>query len=161
MATDLQTTGSRSVTQSPEQALPERLRGALEKIQSVKDLPPCGPNTRAMIAASIPKYERASAGSSIHEVERLLTAMASAWPSSKISDAEANARLELFGPALADIPLDILKSALQDAVRTCTFFPSVKEIRDLAAPLKSRRAWELMALKYWAQKSDHPSPNPT
>ena len=65
----------------------------------------------------------------------------SAYRGEKLSDDEADRRLEVYTRMLEDIPPDILREAFQEAIKTMVFFPTVAEIRKLAAAEVLKRRW--------------------
>jgi hypothetical protein len=68
--------------------------------------------------------------------------LANACRDRKLSDDEADLRIEQYTEGLDDIPHDILTDAYKTAIKTMTFFPSVAEFRALCGEL-SRRKWRL------------------
>jgi hypothetical protein len=73
----------------------------------------------------------------------MMTKLALGYPNQKLTDVEAEARMELYAEQLADIPYDMLGPAFAAAIRTLKFFPTIAELRDLAtaqpAPPRRRR----------------------
>ncbi len=61
---------------------------------------------------------------------KLIVTLASAFQNAKLSEAQ----VRIYSAALSDIPHDQLASACLRAVRECTFFPTVAELRRFIAP---------------------------
>lgn len=158
MANDLQTIESKSIIPSCELALPEGLSAIFDRVTSVRDLPACGAKGRAWLDAAIAEHQAGIAGAPRGAIEDLLSGLSVAFPNARTSDAEASARLEAYSAALSDIPADILKAALQKAVKVCKFFPSVAEIREFSAGPQAVRAWRLMAMQWMAREYDRKQP---
>lgn len=114
---------------------------------------PITPDERAQLAALIPVYESALIPASRSEINRMIGKLSLGYPSAKVSDEEADARLELYADALADIPADILGRACMAAVQTRKFFPSVAELREDCTGLALRQ-WRLARIKYLIAKHD-------
>lgn len=62
----------------------------------------------------------------------MMAKMALAYPSLRLSDQEAGARVALYAEQLSDLPAETIGLTFQAAVRTCKFFPSIAELRELA-----------------------------
>lgn len=86
----------------------------------------------AAIERALVVYGEAPSVSTPRQINKMMAKLSLAYPSAKLSEDEAGARLELYGENLCDIPIDILGEGFRAAVRTCKFFPSVSELRDLA-----------------------------
>lgn len=70
-------------------------------------------------------------------LEELIAVLSDFLPSAtnrKLSEDEADLRLELFIEALADIPADLIDVARQRCMRNCKFSPSPAEIREQVKP---------------------------
>lgn len=106
----------------------------------------CTPDERAQLAAALPAYEAALEPASREGCRRAITKLALAYPSAKVSDAEAEARLELFADALSDVPGDVLGNACMAILRESRFFPSPAEIRAKCGGL-AKRQWELSKMR--------------
>jgi hypothetical protein len=106
----------------------------------------CSPDERAALAALIPAYEQALAPASERGCKRAIGKVALAFPASKVSDDEAEARLELYAEALADVPADVLAEACMAVVREARFFPTPAEIRAKCGSL-AKRQWELSKIR--------------
>lgn len=79
----------------------------------------------------------------------MMAKLAIGYPGQRVSDREADARLELYTEQLSDIPPDVLGMAFREAVRTIKFFPSIAEIRAIASKLPNprlEREWFLQEL---------------
>lgn len=101
---------------------------------------------RAALAALIPGYEAALEPASERGRKRAIGKVALAFPAAKVSDDEAEARLELYAEALSDIPADVLGEACMAIVREARFFPTPAEIRAKCGSL-ARRQWELSKIR--------------
>lgn len=130
--------------------LVEPLRKALTS--SYAFLPLVGPDEAAAIPAVIDELERGLVGSTEAQIDRMVTKLALLYPSARISDAEAGARLELYVELLCDIPFDILSGAFRTIAQTSKFFPTVAEIREAASGALADRKARLFALRQLALK---------
>jgi hypothetical protein len=117
------------------------------------DLPVIKPDQRAAIPAAYADVERSLQGSTPEHIAAVLGTISCALPKRQ-TDADAQAMLEVYIRALADIPPDILEHAGMEAVKTCKFFPKVAELRELARPEMSMRKWRLFVLGQLAEKHD-------
>jgi hypothetical protein len=77
-----------------------------------------------------------------HRIVTMVGKLAIAFPQQKLSDDEADVRIEQYTEGLDDIPIDILTDAYKTAIKTRTFFPTVAELRALCGEL-ARRKWRL------------------
>lgn len=103
---------------------------------------------RVSAELALATYERHPKGSSANWIERLLGTLATAFPASKLSEAEAKARLRLYTLSLEDIDIDILRRAVAASVKTCRFFPTVAELREIAERLPAPdRVWTMWKLR--------------
>lgn len=104
----------------------------------------------AEIDRALAVYSAAPKGSTRRQINKMMTKLALAYPNLKLSEDEAEARIELYEEMLGDIDLDVLGSGFRAAVRSCKFFPSVSELRELAlkqpAPERIVRAHRLRML---------------
>lgn len=66
------------------------------------------------------------------EITKLITAMAAAFPSVQVGDQTIRA----FVSMLKDIPLKILKTAIEQVISESEFFPTVAKVRDKALALQ-------------------------
>lgn len=134
MATDLQTIDPNQPTPWSPPVLGSRLASLIgnalpEKLPVITD----GEADEARRALAV--YRDHPKGTPVRLISRMVTWLANGYPNSKVSDAEAEARLELYCEMLADIDSDLLGQAFREAVKTSKFFPSISEIRDIAAKL--------------------------
>lgn len=88
------------------------------------------PAERAILADLVPQYQSALVPATPEYIGKSITMLSVAFPGGKSTDAEAQARHRLYRDGLADIPADVLAEACRDAIRTCQFFPTVKELRE-------------------------------
>lgn len=105
------------------------------------------PSERGALAAMLPAYDAAMIPATESEINRMIGKLALGYPSAKVSDEEADARLELYAAALSDVPADILGRACMAALRTRTFFPSVAEIRQGCGEMVQRQ-WRASRIRY-------------
>lgn len=94
------------------------------------DSPVVGPNTAGELRAFVAQPEPALP--SQDQVETLVGKLAIATAQAKVSESEADARIEMFWLALRDLPVDDLRGAFMDLLRTCTFMPTPAEVRTAA-----------------------------
>ena len=87
-------------------------------------------------------------------VARFVGALATAYPSHKISPGEAKAKTKLYVRGLHDIPQDALSKGFEDVMKTCTFFPSIAEIRQAAASHFEQRRIALLACRRLISKHE-------
>lgn len=122
----------------------------------------CSPDERAALVEMIPTYEAALVPASREGCRRAIAKLALAYPAAKVSDEEAEARLELYADALADIPGDVLAEACMALLRTSKFFPSASEVREKCGAF-ARRQWELSKIRALIATHDRswrPEPEP-
>lgn len=79
-------------------------------------------------------------------------AIATAQP--KTSQAEADARVELYWLALQDMPLDDLRTGFMDMVKTATFLPTPAEVRTAVVRAGSQRRYAKSRARYLAWLHD-------
>lgn len=106
----------------------------------------CSPDERAALAALIPEMEAALRPASRQGCRRAIGKLALAFHGAKLSDDEAEARLDLYADALADVPSDVLGEACMAIVRQSRFFPTPSEIREKCGTM-ARRQWELSKVR--------------
>jgi hypothetical protein len=124
---------------------------ATPKLEKLVTLAPgfshvCTPDERTALAALVPVYEAGLQPASRKGCRRVICKVALAFPSAKLNDEEAEARLELYADALADVPADVLGEACMAVVRTGRFFPAIAEIREKCGGL-AKRQWELSKIR--------------
>jgi hypothetical protein len=132
--------------------LPEQLQDALALIRATRpaldEMPLVDAQTRAALPALAAGFDAGLEGNDNPELIEALVARYAA-------DVEAGMKLDIYVEALLDIPEDILRDAFRQAVKEHTFFPTVKEIRDLCAREMSRRRWHATALRNLARRFDN------
>jgi hypothetical protein len=151
MATDLAATAIPTSSKTLWCGLSETPK--LEKL--VKEAPSfshvCSPDERASLSPA-----------SRQGCRRAIAKLAMAYPSAKVSDIEAEARLEIYADALDDVPGDVLAAACAAALRESRFFPTPAEIRERCGML-ARRKWELSKIRALVATHDRmwrPDPAP-
>lgn len=104
---------------------------------------------------AIAVYRDLPASTSDSTIDRMMGALAMAYPSQRVSDEEAEMRLTVYARGLQDVPPDLLRGAFSDAVRVHKFFPSVAELRALAykRPMGEHR-WRLTVLERLVEAYD-------
>ncbi len=113
-----------------EPPLPAGLAVALDSSTSVLELKVCGPASRAALQAYI---EGATPPLPTDEdVDTIVAGLAVALPRKQNDGAAAEAKLEIYAQALADIPMVDLQAASDLLIKTARFFPTVAEIRKAA-----------------------------
>ena len=105
-----------------------------------------------MIPAMLADMQAGLAPSPEESIERLVGQMALLFPAGKLSQAETDARLDLYIDLLHDIPFDVLATAFKRVAQISKFFPTVAEIREAATPALRARRNKVNALKALAQK---------
>lgn len=124
-------------TKSATPTLASSLPAKLNELLVSSETPIVGPETAKALAeyARQPEPPRAGKG----EVEVMIGKLAIATAQPKASAAEAAERLDLYWLALSDIPLDDLRRAFVDILRTATFLPTPAEVRKAAVIIGNRR----------------------
>lgn len=74
-----------------------------------------------------------------YHINRMLTRIANMVPSPRLSDEEAEERMNTYRRALATHALPDLHAAFDQILRKCRFFPTVAEIEEIIAPIRARR----------------------
>ncbi|WP_294189045.1 hypothetical protein [uncultured Sphingomonas sp.] len=160
MATDLQTTDQNRRTPWCGLSATPKLEKLVTEAAGFSHI--CTPDERAALVALIPGYEQALQPAPRHACRRVITKLALAYPAAKVSEEEAEARLELYADALDDIPADVLGAACAAVLRTSKFFPAPSEIRERCSGL-ARRQWELSKIRALIATHDRnwrPEPEP-
>lgn len=154
MANDLQTTTEPSrrtpcsvlASQSSELArLVDETHPHMQRLPS--------PAERETLAALVPQYEAALVPATAEYIGKSITMLAVAFPGGKSTDEEATTRHRLYRDGLADIPPDVLANACRDTIRTCQFFPTVRDLRDRCTELQMRE-FRLARIKHLIAKHD-------
>lgn len=122
---------SRAVTEYCEPPLTAALAAALDSRISVLELKVCGPESRAILQAYVDGASPPLADE--EEIDTIVAGLAVALPRAKGDGAVAEAKLDIYAAALADIPLIDLRAAADHLIKTARFFPSVAEIRAAAS----------------------------
>lgn len=99
-------------------------------------------------------YESGMAPSPSEEIRRMVTKIATLYPSAKISDQEAEMRMELYTELLADIPFDCLSAGFKAVAKSSRFFPSVAEIRERAEPMMYERRAKINGMRNLLRKHE-------
>lgn len=108
----------------------QNLPAKLEQLLLSGDSPIVGPKTAGHLKAFAEQPE--PEGPTQDQVGIMIGKLAMAMAQSKVSDAEAAARLEMYWLALCDVPADDLRAAFVDLVKTCKFLPTPAEVRTAA-----------------------------
>lgn len=110
----------------------------------------------AQARRAIAVYRGAPKGSPAPYIAKQIGTLAIALPVARVSDREAQARVEIYQRALADLDTDVLRAAVGRAIETCRFFPTVAELREIAscmpAPQRVVRAYRLRQLVEQAER---------
>ncbi|MDX3884046.1 hypothetical protein [Sphingomonas sp. MM-1] len=106
----------------------------------------------ATIPAALAALKAGMAPSTEEQIEGLMGSIALLYPAAKVTEKEAEARLDLYIDLLQDIPFDILSAAFKSAAQTSRFFPTVAEIREAALPARRERLNKINGLKALALK---------
>lgn len=117
---------TRSRTPTSDQPLPAKL----SELVLSGDSPIVGPETAAQLAEFAARPEPALP--SPDQVETMIGKLAMATAQARVSDAEADARQEMYWIALRDIPADDLRAAFLELLRSSKFMPTPAEIRSTA-----------------------------
>lgn len=105
------------------------------------------------LPALIQQAETALRGATGPAIETLIGMFSVAFPTARVSAAEARMRVELYATALGDIPEDALNAGMMEGVKVWKFFPTVAEIREQAEPFMAERRKILGALRNLAFKA--------
>lgn len=89
-----------------------------------------------------------------NQVEVMIGKLAMATAQAKVSEDEAAARIELYWLALNDIPIDDLRAAFVDLVRTSKFLPTPAEVRTAALLPGARRRYAKSRARHLAWLHD-------
>lgn len=112
------------------------------------------PEERGQLVGLLPDLQAAMRGAGRHETRRMVAKLALGFPNAqRLSDEDAEARLELYATALADVPADTLDHACKEALRKFKFFPAAAELRALCRD-PHRRAFRLARAKFLIAKHD-------
>lgn len=137
--------------------LPASLAEVLERVRlerpAFADLPLLEPEDRKEVPAALEAVEATLVPATPDQIAAALATVSFALPS-RMTDVDAEARLEVYIKALNDIPVDVLNDACMEAVKSCKFFPKVAELRQFAKPELVRRQWRKFLLEQLAEKHD-------
>lgn len=111
-----------------------------------------GPKSAALLKAfaELPEPELATRD----QVEVMVGKLAIATAQAKTSDAEADARLEMFWLALRDLPADDLRTGFMDLLRGATFMPTPAEVRTAALRHGAVRRYAKSRARHFAWKHE-------
>lgn len=111
--------------------LSEKVQALVSRSDSYNDSPVVGPKTAAQLRQFLalpdvhPMPDRP-------QMEMMIGRLANATAQAKTSEAEAKERMAAYWLALHDIPLEDLRWAYAELVKTSTFLPTPAEIRTKA-----------------------------
>jgi len=88
------------------------------------------------------------------QVETMIGKLAIATAQPKTSQAEADARLELYWLALQDLPLCDLRAGFMELVKTATFLPTPAEVRTAVVSAGSQRRYAKVRARYLVMLHD-------
>lgn len=119
------TTNPGTLTSAP---LSEKVRDLVCRSESYNDSPVVGPKTAAQLRQFLALPD-VHAMPERDQMDMMIARLALATAQPKISQAEADERMEAYWLALHDIPLEDLRWAYAELVKTATFLPTPAEIR--------------------------------
>lgn len=117
--------------------MPSKLNILLDKKMTFADMPVIGPASAQALRTYIADCEPPTALE--HQINRMLARLATALPSQRLSDDEAEERMAIYRRALTRHALVDLREAFEAILRTCRFFPTIAEIEEIVAPIRARR----------------------
>ena len=135
-------------SKTPTLALP--LDDKLSALVLGTDSPVVGPKTAAALTAFAAEPEPEPASQA--QVEVMIGKLAMATAQTRVSDAEAEERVELYWLALKDIPLLDLRWAFAELVKESTFLPTPAEVRKKALHPGSLRKYAKSRARHLAWK---------
>ena len=103
------------------------------------DLPALTADQRAEAEQVLAIYAERPRGASHERIAAMVGEAALVMPMRTGSAGEERARLAIYQRQLADIDSDVLAAAFDEAQRTLKWFPTIAELRDIAARLPARR----------------------
>lgn len=121
-------------------SLPDKLLGLVSQADSLRDSPVVGPNTARQLREFLATPD-VQAMPEKSQVTTMIGRLALATAQAKISEAEAEERMAAYWLALHDIPLDDLRWAYGELVKSATFLPTPAEIRAKAQLPGAMRAF--------------------
>ncbi len=116
------------------------------------DSPVVGPNTANQLRAFAERPDPAPADQA--QVETMIGKLAIATAQPKVSQAEADARLEMYWLALRDLAIDDLRTAFLELLRSATFLPTPAEVRTVAIKAGALRRYAKSRARHLAWKHD-------
>ena len=117
-------------------------------------LPVLGPDSIKALRRAADVYEAGLAGASPELITQMFGTLATGFPKQQLSDREADAKLALYIRSLNDIPPDALEHAVAHVLKSQTWFPTVAEIRQAAAPMFEPRRQAGRAIRALILKHD-------
>lgn len=121
-------------------SLPDKLLALVSQADSLRDSPVVGPNTARQLREFLATPD-VQAMPEKSQVTTMIGRLALATAQAKISEAEAEERMAAYWLALHDIPLDDLRWAYSELVKSATFLPTPAEIRAKAMLPGAMRAF--------------------
>ena len=121
-------------------SLPAKVQALVSTADSYRDSPVVGPNTARQLREFVAAPE-VHAMPERSQVVTMIGRLALATAQAKVSEAEAEERMAAYWIALHDVPLDDLRWAYGEIVKTATFLPTPAEIRTKALWPGSMRAF--------------------
>lgn len=121
-------------------SLPDKLLALVSRADSYNDSPVVGPNTARQLREFLAQPD-VQAMPERGQVDTMIGRLALATAQPKVSEAEAEERMAAYWLALHDIPLDDLRWAYSELVKTATFLPTPAEIRAKAQYPGTMRAF--------------------
>jgi hypothetical protein len=109
------------------------------------------PQEAQELRAAVPALRAGLHSTTASQIATMMGRLAVIYRAERISREEAKLRLETYQALLEDVPPDILLTAFRQAAQTIKFFPTVAEIRELAAVELQRRRW-MLARAEWLIK---------
>lgn len=149
MAQDIATQGQMNL-ETPTSGL--RLSDKLSALVRGNENPIVGPKSAAELRAFAAQPELATATQG--QVDTMLAKLALATAAPKVSDDEARERLELYWLALKDLPVEDLRAAFMDLIRTAKFLPTPAEVRQAAVQAGLPRVRSIIRAKHLAYLHD-------
>ncbi len=130
----------------------ERLPERLSELLLSGDSPVVGPKTAQALRRFAAEPEPAMVTHS--EVAEIIGGLAMATAQAKISDTEADAKIEMYWIALRDLPGADLRAAFVELLRTATFLPTPAEVRTAALRRGAARRYAKSRASHLAWKHE-------
>lgn len=128
--------------------MPARLTGLLLS----GDSPVVGPNTATQLREFAERADPPIADQS--QVDTMIGKLSIATAQPKVTQAEADARLEMYWLALLDLPVDDLRTAFLELLQTATFLPTPAEVRTAAIKQGALRRYAKSRARFLAWKHE-------